>query len=43
MNKHGVLVHIDFGFILSNYPGNIRFETAPFKLTNDMVLNLYMM
>lgn len=37
MDKHGVLVHIDFGFILSNCPGNIRFETAPFKLTTDMV------
>ena len=37
MDKHGVLVHIDFGFILSNCPGNIRFETAPFKLTTDMM------
>lgn len=33
-----MLVHIDFGFMLSNCPGNIHFETAPFKLTSDMVL-----
>ncbi|KAK8828530.1 hypothetical protein WA577_000017, partial [Blastocystis sp. JDR] len=35
LDKHGVLVHIDFGFMLSNCPGNIHFETAPFKLTPD--------
>lgn len=33
-----MLVHIDFGFMLSNCPGNIHFETAPFKLTPDMVV-----
>lgn len=31
------MVHIDFGFILGQSPGNINFETAPFKLTQEMV------
>lgn len=31
-------MHIDFGFLLSNAPGKgIRFESAPFKLTNEFV------
>ena len=31
-------MHIDFGFLLSNAPGKgIRFEQAPFKLTQEMV------
>lgn len=42
LNTRGVLVHIDFGFILSNSPGNIGFETAPFKLTSEMVLFWYL-
>lgn len=30
----GHIMHIDFGFLLSNAPGKgIKFETAPFKLT----------
>jgi hypothetical protein len=29
----GHLVHIDFGFMLSNSPGGVSFERAPFKLT----------
>lgn len=34
----GHVVHIDFGFLLSNSPGgNMEFEKAPFKLTNEMV------
>jgi phosphatidylinositol kinase/protein kinase (PI-3 family) len=28
---------IDFGFMLSNSPGNMYFESAPFKLTQEFV------
>ena len=31
------MIHIDFGFILSNSPGSVGFETAPFKLVQDYV------
>jgi len=37
LDAHGYLVHIDFGFILSTSPGNINFESAPFKLTSEYV------
>ncbi len=30
-------MHIDFGFMLSNSPRNLGFETAPFKLTEDFI------
>ena len=34
----GHLIHIDFGFLLSNAPGKgLRIEQAPFKLTNDFI------
>jgi phosphatidylinositol kinase/protein kinase (PI-3 family) len=34
----GHVMHIDFGFLLSNAPGKgIKFEQAPFKLTAEMV------
>lgn len=34
----GSQVQIDFGFLLSNSPGgNMNFESAPFKLTNEYV------
>jgi phosphatidylinositol 4-kinase len=34
----GHLIHIDFGFMLSNSPGKgIKFEKAPFKLTKEFV------
>lgn len=34
----GHIMHIDFGFLLSNAPGKgIKFEQAPFKLTAEMV------
>jgi len=38
IDKEGHLIHIDFGFLLSNAPGKgISFEKAPFKLTNEFV------
>ena len=38
LDNEGHLVHIDFGFLLSNAPGKgLKFETAPFKLSDDMV------
>ncbi|KAK4994851.1 Phosphatidylinositol 4-kinase pik1alpha (PI4-kinase)(PtdIns-4-kinase) [Elasticomyces elasticus] len=33
----GHIVHIDFGFMLSNSPGSMGFEAAPFKLTAEYV------
>ena len=38
IDNKGHLIHIDFGFLLSNSPGKgIKFETAPFKLSKDMI------
>lgn len=42
IDRDGHCVHIDFGFMLSNSPGNMGFEAAPFKLTMvrpDFLLN----
>lgn len=37
VNREGRLVHIDFGFILETSPGgNMRFESAQFKLSHEM-------
>lgn len=33
IDNKGHLIHIDFGFILGISPGNINFESCPFKLT----------
>jgi phosphatidylinositol 4-kinase len=33
----GHVVHIDFGFMLSNSPGGVNFESAPFKLTRELL------
>lgn len=36
LDSQGHIVHIDFGFLLSNAPGKgLKFEKAPFKLTQD--------
>jgi phosphatidylinositol 4-kinase len=37
IDNEGHVIHIDFGFMLSNSPGNMGFEAAPFKLTLEYV------
>jgi phosphatidylinositol 4-kinase len=38
MLRSGHVVHLDFGYMLSNSPGgNIGFESAPFKLTQEFL------
>lgn len=37
IDNEGHLVHIDFGFMLSNSPGSVGFEAAPFKLTFEYI------
>ena len=31
------MIHVDFGFLLSNSPGNLNFETVTFKLTQEYI------
>lgn len=35
IDVHGRIIHIDFGFMLTNSPGAIKFESVPFKLTEE--------
>lgn len=35
IDHKGHIVHIDFGFVLTQYPGGISFENAPFKFTEE--------
>lgn len=37
LDNEGHIIHIDFGFLLSNTPGSVGFEAAPFKLTQEYV------
>lgn len=37
LDDEGHIIHIDFGFLLSNSPGSVGFEAAPFKLTMEYV------
>lgn len=37
LDSEGHIIHIDFGFLLSNSPGSVGFEGAPFKLTQEYV------
>ncbi|KAK9463374.1 kinase-like domain-containing protein [Lipomyces oligophaga] len=37
LDTEGHIIHIDFGFLLSNSPGSVGFEAAPFKLTQEYV------
>ncbi|KAI8910804.1 kinase-like domain-containing protein [Gorgonomyces haynaldii] len=37
LDHQGHVTHIDFGFMLSNSPGSVGFELAPFKLPQEYV------
>ncbi|CAK67262.1 unnamed protein product (macronuclear) [Paramecium tetraurelia] len=37
IDSKGRIIHIDFGFILCISPGNLNFEKAPFKLTQEYI------
>jgi len=37
IDNSGHVVHIDFGFMLSNSPGSMGFEAAPFKFTQEYI------
>ncbi|KAG7660370.1 pik1 [[Candida] subhashii] len=37
LDHEGHIIHIDFGFLLSNSPGSVGFEAAPFKLTTEYI------
>lgn len=37
IDNAGHMIHIDFGFMLSNSPGGMGFEAAPFKLTQEYI------
>ncbi|KAH9884465.1 phosphatidylinositol 3 [Xylariomycetidae sp. FL2044] len=37
IDNEGHIIHIDFGFMLSNSPGSVGFEAAPFKFTYEYV------
>jgi len=37
LDREGRLIHIDYGFMLSNSPGSVKFETAPFKMTQEYI------
>ena len=37
LDTEGHLIHIDFGFFLTNSPGKLNMESAPFKLTKEYI------
>lgn len=37
IDRKGHIIHIDFGFMLQSSPGNMNFESSPFKLTQEYV------
>ncbi|KAJ7567998.1 hypothetical protein O6H91_01G014900 [Diphasiastrum complanatum] len=37
LDEDGHIIHVDFGFMLSNSPGGVNFESAPFKLNRELL------
>ncbi|OII77950.1 phosphatidylinositol 3- and 4-kinase family protein [Cryptosporidium andersoni] len=37
LDRFGHIIQIDYGFMLSNSPGNVNFEQSPFKLTQEFL------
>eukprot|EP00357_Protocruzia_adherens_P028109 CAMPEP_0115018670 /NCGR_PEP_ID=MMETSP0216-20121206/28972_1 /TAXON_ID=223996 /ORGANISM="Protocruzia adherens, Strain Boccale" /LENGTH=350 /DNA_ID=CAMNT_0002389965 /DNA_START=138 /DNA_END=1191 /DNA_ORIENTATION=+ len=37
IDDQGHIIHIDFGFMLSNSPGAVNWEDVPFKLTSEFI------
>jgi hypothetical protein len=37
LSRAGHLIHIDFGFMFATSPGGINFESAPFKLSQELL------
>jgi hypothetical protein len=37
LSRDGRLIHIDFGFMFATSPGGINFESAPFKLSQELM------
>lgn len=37
LDSKGHIIHVDFGFLLSNSPGNFNGEAASFKMTSEYV------
>ncbi|CAJ1992719.1 phosphatidylinositol 4-kinase / PI4K [Leishmania donovani] len=37
IRRDGSLVHIDFGFLFVTSPGGLNFESAPFKLSQELI------
>jgi phosphatidylinositol kinase/protein kinase (PI-3 family) len=40
LNPHNRLIHIDFGFIMGENPGNLSFEASNFKFSKEFILEI---